>query len=60
MKYCVYFVMGLIGMLLVMVFLMCIVTPEKTAYGEYTNPVKYWTSDVYVRDNFNMKGNNNE
>ena len=57
MKYCVYAALGIIALLMVMMLLMCIITPEKTVYGEYTNPVKYWTSDAYVRNNFSMKGN---
>ena len=57
MKYCVYAVLSIIALLMVMMLLMCVITPEKTVYGEYTNPVKYWTSDAYVRNNFSMKGN---
>lgn len=52
MKYFTYIVMSIIAILMVMVFLMCIVTPEKTKEGMYTNPVKYWTSDAYVKENF--------
>lgn len=29
-----------------------ILTPEKTIYGEYTQPFKYWTDDVYFQQNF--------
>ena len=57
MKYVTYIVLAFIVMLMGMVFIMCIVTPEKTSFGEYTNPIKYWTSDTYVRNNFDMKGN---
>ena len=56
MKYCVYTVLGIIALLMVRMRILCVVTPEKTVYGEYTNPVKYWTSDAYVRNNFSMKG----
>lgn len=52
MKYCVYAVLSLIALLMVMVFILCIVTPEKTVYGEYTDLVKYWTSDSYFISNF--------
>lgn len=52
MKYITYAILGIIALLMVMVFILCIVTPEKTAYGEYTNPVKYWTSDTYFKSNF--------
>ena len=57
MKYCVYTVLSIIALLMVMMLILCVITPEKTVYGEYTNPVKYWTSDAYVRNNFSMKGN---
>lgn len=57
MKYAIYIVLAFIAMLMVMVFIMCIITPEKTSFGEYTDPIKYWTSDAYVRNNFDMKGN---
>ena len=57
MKYCIYVVLSLIALFMVMIFIMCIITPEKTIHGEYTNPVKYWTSDSYFKDNFNIKGN---
>ena len=56
MKYATYIVLALIAMLMVTVFIMCIITPEKTSFGEYTDPIKYWTSDAYVRNNFEMKG----
>lgn len=52
MKYCVYAVLGLIALLMVMMFVLCIVTPEKTVYGEYTDVLKYWTSDSYFTSNF--------
>lgn len=56
MKYFTYTVLGIVILLMVMMLLMCIVTPEKTIYGEYTNPVKYWTSDTYFNSNFVVKG----
>lgn len=27
-------------------------TPEFTKYDEYTDVIKYWTDDVYFRNNF--------
>lgn len=56
MKYFTYTVLGVAILLMIMMLLMCIVTPEKTIYGEYTNPVKYWTSDAYFNSNFVVKG----
>lgn len=56
MKYFTYTVLGVAILLMIMMLLMCIVTPEKTIYGEYTNPVKYWTSDTYFNSNFVVKG----
>lgn len=56
MKYFTYAVLGVAMLLMVMILLMCIVTPEKTVYGEYTNPIKYWTSDAYFNSNFVVKG----
>jgi hypothetical protein len=56
MKYFTYTVLGIVILLMIMMLLMCIVTPEKTVYGEYTNPVKYWTSDAYFNSNFVVKG----
>ena len=52
MKYCMYAVLGIIALLMIMMLILCVITPEKTVYGEYTNPVKYWTSDAYFNSNF--------
>ena len=30
----------------------CILTPEKTKAGDYTNPIQYWTNAEYVKANF--------
>jgi hypothetical protein len=30
----------------------CILTPEKTKAGNYTDPIQYWTSAEYVKANF--------
>lgn len=40
------------GTLLFIVFGVALLTPEKTACGTYTQPLKYWLSDDYVSDNF--------
>ena len=37
---------------IVLLCLLCALTPEKTKYGMYTNAYKYWTSDVYLCENF--------
>ena len=34
------------------VFILCLLTPEKTNAGEYTNVIKYWTNDTYYNINF--------
>lgn len=36
----------------VLLCLLCFLTPEKTKHGTYTNAYKYWTSDVYLCENF--------
>lgn len=38
------------------IFLICILTPERDKFGNYTDPIKYWTSDTYLYTNFNVKG----
>jgi len=35
-----------------LVFMLCLLTPEKTKYNTYTDPYKYWTSDAYLCENF--------
>lgn len=42
----------LFGMTLGVLLMICLFTPEKTKYGEYTSPYLYWTSDVYFNKNF--------
>lgn len=37
---------------IMVVFLLCLMTPEKTKYGTYTNLYKYWTDDTYLCSNF--------
>lgn len=43
------------GIVFMMFLMVCILTPEKTADGSYTNPVKYWTDDNYLQSNFNRE-----
>lgn len=53
------FVSGiLLGMLIILIVIVCLLTPEKTKDGKYTDVYKYWTDDVYLCRNFdcNMKG----
>ena len=45
--------LGLITMsMMSMLMWVLILTPEKTIYGEYTQPYKYWTDDQYFKENF--------
>jgi len=34
------------------VFILCLLTPDKTNAGEYTNVIEYWTNDTYYNINF--------
>lgn len=43
--------MLMIGMWLM--FFMALLTPERTANGNYTKPFEYWTNQQYYCDNFN-------
>lgn len=47
---------GFIGFMLCMMItvllVLCILTPEKTKNGEFTKPLKYWTDNQYVQENF--------
>lgn len=42
----------LCGIFIGMLMMICIFTPEKTKYGEYTSPYLYWTNDAYFQKNF--------
>lgn len=42
----------LLGMTFVLMFMLCILTPEKDKYGDYTQPFKYWTSESYFEQHF--------
>lgn len=37
---------------MMLIMFICIMTPEKTKHGTYTDVYKYWTDDVYVCRNF--------
>ena len=43
----------IVGMVITTTMMMCVLTPEKTNKGEYTQPFKYWTDNQYFNDNFN-------
>ena len=45
------------GTAMMTMLFMCVLTPEKTNEGEYTQPYKYWTDDTYFQQNF-IGGNN--
>ena len=55
--------LGTFGLLTITVFSIMfwviLLTPEKTINGEYTQPFKYWTDDVYFEQNFIVKDNEN-
>ena len=36
----------------VVVFILILLTPDKTNAGEYTNVIRYWTDDTYYNINF--------
>lgn len=36
----------------IFVFILCLLTPDKTNAGEYTNVIEYWTNDTYYNINF--------
>jgi hypothetical protein len=41
-----------IGAFIVALFLACMMTPDKTKDGQYTNFYQYWTSEEYYQNNF--------
>lgn len=41
------------GMAILTMIMLCVITPDKTNNGEYTNLWKYWTNNQYFYDNFN-------
>jgi len=42
----------IIALFVLLVSIVCILTPEKTKHGTYTDVVKYWMSDAYLCENF--------
>lgn len=42
----------IVGTAMMTIVFMCVLTPEKTNKGEYTQPFKYWTDDTYFNENF--------
>ena len=38
-------------------FILAIITPDKTNSGKYTNFWKYWTDDIYFTENFTNTNN---
>ena len=55
MKYFVYGVLSLMVVLMMLVMLMCFFTPNKDKYGNFTQPIKYWTDNVYFENNFKQE-----
>jgi hypothetical protein len=43
---------GLFALFLVLLFVLCLLTPEKTKGGDYVQPWQYWTSAEYIKANF--------
>lgn len=43
----------ILGSLVVVLFLLAIMTPEKDKYGKYTSFRRYWSDDKYLCENFN-------
>ena len=58
MKSLTYIVATLCWAFMVAVIFVCIFTPHKTKYGHFTDPYKYWTSEAYVCQNFDVKCEN--
>lgn len=42
----------LVAVCILVIFMLCLFTPEKTKHGTYTDIYKYWTDDVYLCRNF--------
>lgn len=39
--------------ILLVLFAMTVLTPDKTSSGQYTDPVSYWFDDCYFESEFN-------
>lgn len=48
-------IMLLAPILVFMILFIAIFTPEKDKYGNFTDPIEYWTNDTYFENNFNHK-----
>ena len=58
MKKLVDFILTLIvGMIVMFILFICLLTPEKTDDGTYTDVIKYWTDKEYVCSNFKCDAN---
>lgn len=42
----------IVGMVFTTTMMLCILTPEKTDKGEYTQPIRYWVDSEYFNNNF--------
>lgn len=42
----------LLAFVLVLLLMVCLFTPHKTKDGQFTDPLKYWTSEEYYQNNF--------
>lgn len=40
------------GAIIALLLAMCLLTPEKTPGGDYTNPYKYWFDNEYLCKEF--------
>ena len=58
MKSLTYIVATLCWVFMIAVLFVCIFTPHKTKFGTFTDPYKYWTSEAYVCQNFDVKCEN--
>lgn len=38
--------------LMILFSALCILTPERDKFGNYTNPVQYWTNNAYFNTHF--------
>ena len=45
----------LLALLIITIMFVCIMTPEKTDKGDYTDIYKYWTNNAYLCENFKCK-----
>ena len=45
-------IMFIILEVLLILAVLLIITPEKTKQGDYTNIIKYWTDNTYLKENF--------